>query len=64
MGLSALSANNIKYSGTVDTIKRKNVTQRDLDRLEKWTHVNLMKFNKAKCNVLHLDQEIPDTFTD
>jgi len=47
-------ASDTKLSGVVNTLEGRDAIQRDLDRLERWTCVNLMKFNKSKCKVLHM----------
>jgi len=52
-------ADNTKLCGAVNTLKGRDAIQRDLDRLEIWACVNLKKFNKAKCRVVHIGQDNP-----
>jgi len=44
-------ADNTKLSASADRTEGRDTIQTDLDNFEMWAYVNLMSFNKAKCNV-------------
>ncbi|KAJ7406023.1 hypothetical protein WISP_136290 [Willisornis vidua] len=59
-GILSKFTDDTKLGGAADSLKGKEVLQRDFNKLEDWAITNHMNFSKGKCCILHLGQGILD----
>ncbi|GAB0179064.1 hypothetical protein GRJ2_000371700 [Grus japonensis] len=58
-GVVSKFVDDTKLGGAVDSVEGGEALQRDLDRLENWAITNRMRFNRGKCQILHLGRDNP-----
>lgn len=53
----------MRLCGGLHTLVGRDGIQKDFEGLGGWAHVNLTKFNEAKCKVLHRVRAVPSKNT-